>query len=94
MNDLDPKSPEANVLRKMATGGEIDSNDFTDELNWFSSKREQERALKGVLTRLKAGGYVKSKEMRPCTNYRSHHMEWSITVKGMEMVTVLEVMES
>jgi hypothetical protein len=95
MKDLNPKGAEANVLRKMATGEKLTGSDFPDMPDWsWSSNRQKDRHLKYILRRLKAGGYVGSRHVEPCQNYRSHHTEWFITDKGKEMATVLEVMES
>jgi hypothetical protein len=95
MKDLDPGGAEANVLRKMATGKELAGKDFPGMPDWdWATRAQKEGHLKGVLMRLKAGGYIGSREVGPCQNYRGHHVEWFITTKGMEMATVLEVMET
>ena len=91
MKDMDPTGPAANVLRKMATGKKVTNGDL-DPL--FLSMKGRERLIKRALRELEARGYVGSKDMEPCQDYRSHHVEWSLTLKGMEVATVLEVMET
>ncbi len=95
MTDLDPKSAEANVLRKMAIGRPMRPEDFPEipDVRW-ATKSAMARALNGALMRLEVRGYVSSKDVRPRRDERCHHREWSITIEGMEMATILEVMES